>query len=190
MDNFSDEKLVKRYLGGDQAALDFLIERYLKHVYNFVAKFIGNAKEAEDLTQDIFFRAWRNLKKFDAKKSFRIWLFTIARNRSVDYLRKKKMLVFSELDKEDEETPYSETIIDQDESIVDQINKAELAKEVKNYLARLSESNRAVLLLRYNQQMTFQEIAELLGESVDTIKSRHRRALGYLKKAIAEKQEF
>ncbi len=184
MMNFSDEKLVERYLGGDLESFNFLIERYLKRVYNFIARYVGNAKEAEDLTQEAFLKIWRNLKKFDQKKSFRVWLWRIVRNTGVDYLRRKKAIVFSALESDEEEERFSDKIVDAESSIIEKLNKEDLTKEVEKYLGKLSEQGKAVILLHYNQQMTFQEIADLLKEGVDTVKSRHRRSLIYLKKMM------
>lgn len=185
MRDFSDEQLVGEYLKGKEEALKILIERYFKRVYNFLVRFVGHAKEAEDLTQEVFLKIWKNLKRFDQQKSFKVWLWRIVRNTGVDYLRRKKLLVFSALGNEDDQgEALAERIPDTAESIVEKIDKQELAKEVARYLMKISEQSRAVLLLHYNQQMTFQEIADSLEESVDTVKSRHRRALIALKKVI------
>jgi RNA polymerase sigma-70 factor (ECF subfamily) len=201
MDNIADEQLVRLYLEGDEEALIILIERYFKRVYNFAARFIGNAKEAEDLTQEIFLKVWRNLKKFNPQrsrfailrgaqqKSFRIWLFSIARNVCIDYLRRRKILVFSALENEEDGAQFSDKIVDNSESIIEKIGRQESEKEVKKYLAMLSEPSRTVLILYYNQQMTFREIADLLGESTDTVKSRHRRALIRLRDLLEKDKE-
>jgi len=190
MKTFSDEQLVTTYLQGDREALNFLIERYLRRIYNFVAKYIGNAKEAEDLTQEIFLKAWKNLKKFDSQKSFKIWLFSITRNVCIDYFRRKKIVTFSALDNDDENENFSDKIIDESTSIVEKITKQELEKEMGRYLLKLSEVNRTVLILHYNQQLNFREIAEFSGESLDTVKSRHRRALQYLRRFIKEDRKM
>ena len=73
----SDQKLIADYLGGDEKALEILIYRYLKPIYSFVYRYVGNEQEAEDITQEIFVKAWRNLKKFNQNKSFKTWIFTI-----------------------------------------------------------------------------------------------------------------
>jgi len=186
MDKLSDEKLVELYLRGNNEALTVLLQRHLKSVNNFIPRSVGRVKEVEDLTQETFFKAWRSLKKFDLSRSFRAWLFSIARRTAIDYLRRKKAVVFSELDNEEKEELFSESIADESESIVEKIDKEELAREMERYLAQLSEANRTVLLLYYNGQLTFQEIAQVLGEPLDTVKSRHRRALGYLRKLISK----
>jgi len=184
MKTFSEEQLVGAYLQGDSDALNFLVERYLRRIYNFAAKYIGNVKEAEDLTQEIFLKVWRSLKKFDSQKSFKTWIFSIARHVCIDYLRRKKIITFSALENDDDSESFSDKIIDESASIVEKITKQELGREMNKYLLRLSEANRTVLILHYNQQLTFREIAELLGESLDTVKSQHRRALQYLKRLI------
>ena len=189
MNNASDEQLIASYLRGDNSAFNFLVERYLRMIYNFTAKYIGNAKEAEDLAQEIFLKAWRSLKKFDPQRSFKTWLFSIARNVCIDYLRRKKMMVFSALEDDDSEN-FSDKIIDESLPVVEKITKQELEKEMNKYLAQLSEVNRSVLILRYNQQLTFQEISEALGEPLDTVKSRHRRALRYLRCFIEQDKKM
>ncbi len=189
MENTSDEQLVTSYLRGDSDALNFLIERYLRRIYNFAARYIGNAKEAEDLTQEIFLKIWKGLKKFNSQKSFKTWLFSIARNVCIDYLRRKKTPVFSALENDDSEN-FSDKIIDESSSIVEKINKQELRREMNKYLMQLSEVNRSVLILHYNQQLAFREIAKMLDESLDTVKSRHRRALIYLRKIMIKKEKI
>jgi len=186
MDRNSDEQLVRIYLQGEINALSILVERYLSYIYNFIVKQIGDRKEAEDLVQEVFLRAWKNLKKFDLDKNFKIWIFSIARNACIDYLRRKKIPVFSALEKDDSQTSFEETIIDESESVAEKINQQELAGEMNKYLKQISEANRTVLVLHYNQQLTFQEIADLLGEPLDTVKSRHRRGLLYLKRLIVQ----
>jgi len=180
----TDEQLVGQYLKGDEGALEILIRRYFKRVFGFLARFVGNNKEAEDLTQETFLKAWKGLKKFDQTKNFSVWLFRIARNAGIDHLRRKKMLVFSDLDNEKDEERFVDKIPDDGESLFEKAEKDDLAKEISGYLSKLSENNRSVVLLRYNQQMSFSQIADLLEETLDTVKSRHRRALIYLKRYI------
>lgn len=179
----SDEKLIELYLKkGDNGALNILVSRHLKAIYNFVRKHIGDKKEAEDLSQEIFLKAWKNLKKFDRQKKFTVWLFKIARNSCIDHLRRKKISVFSSLQKEGREIMGK--IADSAESASEKAFRQDDKKETEKYLAGLSEDSRAVLLLYYGQEMTFQEIADLMGEPLDTVKSRHRRAILKLRETM------
>jgi len=184
MDNYSDEQLVVFYLAGDQKALEILVRHYLNYIYNFIIRYTADAKETEDLTQEVFLRVWKNLKKFNQQKSFKVWLFSIARNICVDYLRKKKIPVFSSLEKEEDDESFSEKIADPSPSRLARLQQQELGKELNSALLGLPEKYRATLLFYYNGRLTFQEIADLMKEPIDTIKSRHRRGLILLRKKL------
>jgi RNA polymerase sigma-70 factor (ECF subfamily) len=95
MENLGDLKLIKQYLAGDEKSLDVLVKRYLKIIYGYSYRNVGNSADAEDITQETFLKVWKNIKKFDQSKSFKSWIFTIAKNTSIDYLRKKKSVPFS-----------------------------------------------------------------------------------------------
>jgi len=88
----NDSQLVQKYLSGDEESLKLLIRNYLKPVFSFVYHFVNNPAEAEDIAQDVFVKMWKNLKKFDQQKKFKTWLFAIAKNTALDYLKKKKFL--------------------------------------------------------------------------------------------------
>jgi len=105
MQKHSDQELIAAYLAGDEKSLEILIKQYLKPIYSFVYHFVGSKSDAEDITQEVFVRIWRNIKKYDPKKSFKTWIFSIAKNASIDFLRKsrsasggKKVLPFSEFE--------------------------------------------------------------------------------------------
>jgi len=112
MQNYSDEQLIVLYLGGDEQSLDFIVRRYLKPIYNFIYRYAGNRQDAEDIAQDVFLRAWKSLKKFDRSKKFKTWIFSIARNAAIDWLRKKKNLTFSDFEDADGENPLISNLTD------------------------------------------------------------------------------
>lgn len=193
----SDEKLISDYLRGDQKSLELLIQRYLKPIYNFVYQYFRNLDETEDVTQEVFVKMWRNLKKFNPKKSyfakikneqgksFRTWIFSIAKNTSIDALRKKKSIPFSEFENEDGKNILIEKLEDPAPLPNKIFEQANLSQIVKSAIEKLSPKYRTVLLLRYDDHFTFREIAESLDESQNTIRSRHRRALAHLNKILA-----
>ncbi len=190
MENSSDQRLIKKYLKGDKASLEILIKKYLKPIYFFVYKYVGNVEEAEDITQDVFVKTWRNLKKFDRQKNFKTWIFSIAKNTSIDFIRRKKTVPFSELliQRKDgtEENDFLEKIIDPSLTPNDSLERKSIAETFKQAIDKLFPKYRAVLLLRYNNNFTFREIAESLGEPLNTVKSRYRRALILLRKLLFE----
>ena len=184
LDELSDEKLVGEYLASRAGALEMLVGRYFKYVYNFLIKQVGDVREAQDLTQETFLRVWKNLKKFDQNRSFKVWLFRIARNAAIDYLRKKKILTVASLESEADDGSFLDNIPDPNGSIFTKIEQQEMEKETFEMLKAMPEIYRTVIVLYYNEGLNFREIGELLDEPLDTVKSRHRRALILLKKSL------
>jgi RNA polymerase sigma-70 factor (ECF subfamily) len=175
----SDEELIKKYLKGDEKSLEVLIKRYLKPIYSFAFNFVLNQQDAEDLTQEIFLKMWKNLKKFKKEKNFKSWLFTIAKNTCFDFLRKKKRSLTLNVEN-------LEIIADFTPSLIEMIEKENLMEKLKRKIEELSFKMKQVMDLYYNSGLNFREISEILGEPVNTVKSRHRRAISKLKKSILE----
>ena len=127
---------------------------------------------------------WRYAKSFQPEANFRTWLFTIAHRTAIDWLRKRKRLVFSDLNSKDDEYVFEETIVD-DEPLPDELFARSEDKEfVEKLLMQLSPEHREVLYLHYNEELTFAAIGEVLGKSVNTVKSQHQRALAAMKKSL------
>jgi RNA polymerase sigma-70 factor (ECF subfamily) len=185
MNNEFDLKLVNQYLRGDKESLKILIQKYLKPIFNFIFTYIGNAQDCEDITQEVFVKVWSNIWKFDKKKNFKTWIFTIAKNSAIDFLRKKKTIPFSAFDKEDGSNFILETVVDKSSSVTDYVNNQESSNLISSKLKYLSFKNQEVINLRHNRDLTFKEISKNLGESINTIKSRYRRAIVSLKKLIS-----
>ncbi len=186
MRELSDNNLISSYLSGNEQALETLVKRYLKVIYWFVYRYAGEAATADDLTQEVFVRAWRNLKKFDRQKSFKTWLFAIAKNASLDFLKKKKTIPFSALDDAEGNNAVIDTLIDPSPLPQELLEKAGMAQILAFAMKQLSPKYRKTVLLRHNDDLTFREIAETLGEPLNTVKSRYRRARLFLKKILSE----
>ncbi len=177
----SDEKLVEKYLAGDEGALNELVRRYAGHIYNFIYQYVRSPQEAEDLTQDTFLKIWRNLGKFDVQRRFKVWAFQIARNTVFDFLRKKKAQLLTDLgDEESGEYDVPDTAPLPDELF----EQNETARAARGIIEGLPPMYQAVLSMYYLNDMNFREIAEALGEPLDTVKARHRRAVLRLKKEL------
>ena len=182
----SDQELIAGYLADDEHSLKLLIERYFRPIYSFVYRFAGNAstQDAEDITQDVFVKVWRHIKKFDKEKSFKTWIFSIAKNAAIDFLKKKKTIPFSEFENEDGENTIMEKLTDSSPLPHELLERKEIGEMLAKAMENLSPKYRMVIFLRYNDHFTFREIAESLDEPLHTVKSRHRRALIMLKKEI------
>lgn len=182
--NPSDERLVADYILGDEKSLELLIGRYVKFIYSFVYRYVGNAQEADDITQEVFVKVWRNLKKFDQQKSFKTWIFSIAKNTAIDFLKKKKAIPFSEFENEEGENTLTETLADPSPLPQELLEKTDMSKRLSTAMGKISPKYRMVLFLRYNDHFNFREIAESLGVSLHTVTSQHRRALTKLRELL------
>ena len=178
----TDGDLALAAVAGDRGAFAALVERHAGSVYKFSYRFVRNGPDAEDAAQETFIRVWNNLKKFDATKSFTTWIFAIAKNVSLDILKKRRTSPFSALAEEDDVVdailaPYI-AAFDASDAAFDQ---GILKSDLDVLLGRLPEYYRDVLVMRYTDNLRFREIAERLHEPIDTVKSRHRRGLALLR---------
>ncbi|NCU28226.1 MAG: RNA polymerase sigma factor [Candidatus Moranbacteria bacterium] len=179
----SDENLIEDYVGGDDASFKLIIDRYTPIVFGYVSRFVGK-DNADDLTQNVFIKVWKNIRNFDDEKaSFKTWLFKIARNTTIDYLRKKKSINFSSLDSDEED--FASGLEDDHDNQEDILIKSENINALKEAIKILPLNYREILVLYYEQDMTFKEIGELLNKPLNTVKSYHRRALIRLKKELS-----
>lgn len=180
-----DEKLVKDYLAGDESALIEIIGRYTKPIYNFIYRSIGNSDESSDLTQEVFLKVWKSLKKFDQRKKFKTWIYAIARNASIDWLRKKRNLTFSDIQKNLGDEDSIENIFEDPEPLADEIfDKVESDHSVREALSELSIDQQNIIILRTVNDLTFEEIGDIVNKPMNTVKSQYHRALKVLKKNL------
>ncbi len=178
----TDSQLVIESIEGKQASFAELVNRHISGVYNFAYRYVRDADDAEDMAQETFVRAWKNLKKFDTSKNLKTWLFTIAKNASLDMLKKKRPMAFSKINEaESELESFLAPYVASGELPENAVDQKLLKGNIDEALAKLPPAYRAVLALRYNEHLKFREIAEVLREPIDTVKSKHRRGLALLK---------
>ncbi len=176
--NLSDEEIITLYQNGEIEAFKALIERYSPILHNFVSRIAGYGN-ATDIVQETFIKAWRNLPRFDSQKaSFKTWIFTICRNTSTDFLRKKKSILFSDIEsgKEDEES-FATNIPDEALLPDEALDKLQNREILNQTLEKLRPSYREILILHYQEELTFEEIGKVLNKPLNTVKSQHRRAI-------------
>lgn len=177
--NLSDEQLVIKYLENedDESALEVLVGRYIDDIHRFITSYVHDYNDAEDITQEVFVRVWKNLIKFNPDKKFKSWIFTIAKNASLDYLKKNRVIPFTQFNKGENANPVEESFIDQ---LASPLKLAEYS-EVKQAVGRLSRHEQKLAELRYYKQNTYREIAQKLKMPLNTAKSQCRRVLGKLR---------
>ena len=179
----SDAALVDAFLAGSDDALTVLVDRHLPMVYHFVYRYVGNGDDASDVAQETFIKAWKHIHRFDHAKSFKTWILTIARNTALDLLKKKKALPFSKIEEgEHDLDAFLAPHIEGPELPDVAFDRKRSREDVSTMLDTLPAPYRTVLSLRYNDHLKFREIAAVLKEPIDTVKSKHRRALLLLRK--------
>lgn len=182
--DITDESLIKDYLSGDENSFKLLIDRYTPLMYAFALRFTKE-DNAFDLTQEIFIKVWKNIKKFKREKSqFKTWLFVIARNTITDYLRKKKTIPFSALNTDDKD--FVDTIEDKELLPDEDLIKLEDKKFLNELLDKLPVLYKEILVLYYQEDMTFDEIGKVLKKPLNTVKSYHRRSLLKLREMVED----
>ena len=180
----NDKQLVSDYLNGDESALNIIVRRHLKSVYNFAYRLTGSAQNSEDITQETFIKIWKNIKRYDPNQEFKTWLLVVAKNTAIDWLRKRKDFVFSNFETKEGKNLITDFLADP-APLPDKIAiQAEDKKFVGGLLDRLSPPDREIISLRYDDSLTFEKIGRILGRPLNTVKSRHRRILVLLRKIL------
>ena len=176
----SEQQLISKAIADNKKAWFSLISRYEASIYNYGVRMTGNSDDAKDLMQDIFISVFRNLSTYKGTGSFKSWLFRIAHYRCIEFYRRRKPQV--SLD----ETPEADTRenrVSPEVSALCQQDQLELMQAMQ----QLPVSQRAVVELKFFGQFTFDEIAEQLGVSANTAKSRLYTALGKLRSELEVK---
>ncbi len=165
----SDEELMSQVRNGIGEMLGVLFERYHVPLFNFYLKLTGERMVSEDLVQEVFFRILKYRHSYRADTPFRAWMYQIARNARIDHFRKQR----SETSWEPEMSPVIEP--------VDTAQQSQEAILLHRALTQLSDDKREVLVLSRFQDLKYEEIAQLLGCEVGTVKTRVHRALQELR---------
>jgi RNA polymerase sigma-70 factor (ECF subfamily) len=171
----SSEDLIARARSGDAQAFGALFDRYAGPILGFLYNFVGNREAAEDLTQETFVRAYRNLHRFRNDAKFSTWLFGIARNVAREWLRSKvnqDRRTLHVTASEHEQTASSP---------VDELLSKELTTAMIAALRSLNEGQRLVFVLKILQQQSYQEIVEITGFSLAKVKTELHRARGEMR---------
>lgn len=172
-----DTDLIRKARQGDVEAYNLLISRWEKRVYNYLLRIAGDREEALDLSQDVFLKAYQNLRKLDDPARFAPWLFRIAHNEAFSAFRKRRA--------DRESTAPSEFTGDEITTARTPVFPIELSIAVTTALSKLPEEQREAVILKIYQGFKFEEMAEILSCPVSTVKSRLYAALEVLKTQLA-----
>jgi RNA polymerase sigma-70 factor (ECF subfamily) len=180
-----DTRLAKLARNGDRGAFAQLVDLYKDRLYHMSYRMLSNSQEAEDVVQDAFLRVYTNLERYDEHQKFSTWIYRIATNLCIDRLRKRKA-TFS-LDAEMPEGEGSDwyTLMPSNEDTPEkQLLLSESQAQIRESINALPEKYKSVVILRYMQDMSLQEISDVLSMPVTTIKTRLHRGREYLRKKL------
>lgn len=184
-----DQRLLQRAKRGDRAAFSELVDRYRDRIYAFLYRMVHDREEALDLAQETFLRVYRSLHSFRLEQPFKPWLYRIANNLAIDYLRKRKDTISLDAPIDKEEGWFMQ-IADQRPGPELLHEQSELADYLVDLIEQLPENYRNVILLRHGQDLSYQEIAEILQVPVSTIKTRLFRAREALRMKLVEQRHL
>ncbi len=180
--NREEKRIIEAVLSGHVAQFGLLVERYQKPVYSFMLRLADSPSDAEDLTQDVFIRAFEKLPKFKNNRRFFPWLYTIAVNRGRDHLRKKglrrKLFTAEPENRESQDTPVDDSQRTPERAIV--------VEKIIDAMEKLPLSYREPLLLYYREEFSIKEIAAALKISNTAVKARLHRGRRSLRRLMGE----
>ena len=182
-----DAVLVSNYIAGDETALSVLIDRHQSKIFGFIYSKIGDRDTTDDIFQDTFIKVIKTLKSnnYNEEGKFLPWVMRIAHNLVIDHFRKsKKMPLF----RETEEFSIFSIMSDQSLSMENQLITEQVELDLKRLIDELPSDQREVVLMRMYQDLSFKEIAELTGVSINTALGRMRYALLNMRKLIDKHQ--
>lgn len=188
--SLEDDKFVEEALAGREDSYTKLVDKYQKPIYFHIRKMIKEVELVDDLVQEVFMKAFHNLSSYSNEYAFSTWLYRIATNHTIDYLRKKKLQTLSinqpyttkdgemEIQLPDETYATDEPVI-----------KKQRKQIVQQAIADLPEKYRAVIEMRHMEEKSYQEIAEILDLPLGTVKAHIFRARELLYKALKDKRD-
>ncbi|MCY4397884.1 MAG: sigma-70 family RNA polymerase sigma factor [Gemmatimonadetes bacterium] len=184
----SDSHVVQLFLGGEDRAFAELVRRYDKRLQNFVYRTVGDRERAEDLVQETFVRVYRHLNRFDQTRKFSTWIYTIAGNLAKNELRNRSRnpLVLFQAIMKNWESDYRPLEWEDPKNRPDDLyRKRFLREKVNEAVDQLPDHHRTVFVLRELHGKTYEEIAEITGCNLGTVKSRLNRARNKFARIIA-----
>ncbi|MCP4681790.1 MAG: RNA polymerase sigma factor [Desulfobacterales bacterium] len=169
-------------MAGSETAFAQLVDLFHGDIFRMIYSRIRSHMDTEDLTQDVFVLAYKNILKLKDISRFKSWLFSIAMNKVRDFYRKKRIQTLFGTSAEYQEAPLSEEKPYEDPSILDDLMREEFWKRIKILLDKLSRREQEVFLLRFTDQLSIKEISQVLKKNESTVKTHLYRAINKFKK--------
>jgi RNA polymerase sigma-70 factor (ECF subfamily) len=182
---WTDEELVARSIGGDTESFNELILRWERPIYALAYRTIGREEDARDVCQETFLRAFRALPGFRGQAKFSSWLYRIALNLCRDWIRRERRAQVVQAP-ENVDLVEMAAALEPAESVEDLVARKDMARAVERAMAGLPEEQRTAIILKEYHGLTFQEIADLVGCPLSTVKTRLYQGLTVLRRELAK----
>jgi RNA polymerase sigma factor (sigma-70 family) len=184
-----DDKLVAAAVEGDESAYAQLVDKYQRALFYHIAKLVKDKEQIEDLVQEAFMKAFGNLKSYNTDYAFSTWLYRIATNHSIDYLRKRKLQTLSIDEPQKTKDGELEVQLPDDSYVTDRdIIRKQRKQIIHKSIENLPEKYREVIRMRHMEEKSYQEIAEILDLPLGTVKAHIFRAREMLYKSLKDKR--
>jgi RNA polymerase sigma-70 factor (ECF subfamily) len=186
-----DRKLVAQAKQGDRQAFEKLVKRYQNKVLYLAFDLIGNYTDAQDVAQNVFLQAFRNIAYFRAEATFSTWIYKITTNAAIDFQRSQKRrraIFMDQTARDNEENSIWEQVADPEATIVQKVEQADLKELIEQTVGQLSPQQRAAFVLKYFHDQSTDAIAKILGCDPVTVRGHLMRATLKLRKKLKDER--
>lgn len=170
----NDFDLTKSFLNGDESAFNQLAVKYQEKIYWHARRMTGNHLDADEIVQEVLMVLYNKLKTFEFKSSIYTWIYTITNTRSINYLKKKSLRSFFSLDE------ISNRKFEQN-NVIDDIESKQKVEKIESAMQKLPVKQREVFIMRNFDEMSYEEISQITGKNVGTLKANYFHALNKIK---------
>ncbi|OXS59335.1 RNA polymerase sigma factor SigW [Cohnella sp. CIP 111063] len=183
-----ETRLARLALKGDQRAFAEIVDMYKDKLYHLAFRMTGNRQEAEDVVQETFLRVYKNLDRYDENQKFSTWIYRIATNLCIDRLRKRRAVYSLDAESSDHEGLDGYAMLPSDDRTPEsELLLSETQRLIQESIATLPIKYKSVMILRYLQDLSLQEISDVLDMPVTTVKTRVHRGREFLRKKLEHK---
>jgi RNA polymerase sigma-70 factor, ECF subfamily len=184
--DFSDVELVSTAIGGREDSFEELVRRYQRPIVSYVYRMLGNYDAALDVTQEVFIKVYNSLTRYSSEYKFSTWLYKIAHNASIDYLRRNSHY-FQSLEQENADGSFELQIESKRDTPEQEQENKELRSEIEIVVNCLPVVYRELILLRHSQDLSYDEISEITNLPLGTVKNRLFRARDLMRQMFVER---
>ena len=173
----NDFELIKSFIDGDESAFNRLAVKYQEKIYWHARRMTGNHLDADEIVQEVLMVLYNKLKTFEFKSSLYTWIYTITNTRSINYLKKKSLRSFFSLDE------ISNRKFEQ-KDVIDDIESKQKIEKIESAMQKLPVKQREVFIMRNFDEMSYEEISQITGKNVGTLKANYFHALNKIKELV------